>query len=407
MKRSKLEIIFLILSFCFIFGLIITYSSRGVYYYLKENGTKKIETKDLSSEILKNINKENIYYKGDSYNVIGNIENNYIFYSGILWRVISLNDSNISVISDDSITLLPYGSDGSILKSWFNDNKTELTKYETILNKLCEQNCEEYMSLLTSEKYELLGGENSYLNNKKNWWVTSTDGDSWYVKEDGTLSKDSNNHMFGVRPIINIKNIEYIYGDGTKNNPFVISNDPINSLKEAELGSYISYDNYIWKIVSKKDNIKLIMVDSLESNGNIIKKSYSNINNYFNLNDRSGIAYYLNNNFYNSLNKKYLVKGKYNIGKYNSYSYDELYNQIEAYVGLLNVGDIFLNENDNMYLLSGNTNDLKTISILKENDSLYLNFINYKSEIRPVIYLNKDAEVVNGTGNESYPYELR
>ena len=60
-----------------------------------------------------------------------------------------------------------------------------------------------------------------------------------------------------------------------------------------------------------------------------------------------------------------------------------------------------------MYLLSGNTNDLKTISILKENDSLYLNFINYKSEIRPVIYLNKDAEVVNGTGNESYPYELR
>lgn len=422
MKRSKLEIIFLVISFIFIGGLIITYSARGIYYYLKENGNKEVIKSDLSSIILNKINKDNIYYKDNKYNIIGNVENNYVFYSGILWRVISLDENTIQVITDDSITLLP--NNNKLVNTWLKDNVGEFTKYETLLSKnktcddsfdnieniSCSNKIEDYMTLLSAEQYKLIGGANSYVNNNKYWWLSNTDtsNNSWYVKDDGELNSDSLNHIYGVRPVVTINNIEYIYGNGSQDNPYIISNDAANSLYEAELGSYINYSNYVFKIVSKQNGIKLVMVNPLTINGLELTKKYSNKNNYFNLSDITNIAYYLNNTFYNTLDKKYLNKGDYNMGTYDNYAYEELYNnKINSYIGLLNVGDLFLNENDNMYLLSENTNDLKTISILKENDTLYYDFVTYESLIKPVIYLNGNIEIANGIGNSNYPYELR
>ena len=102
-----------------------------------------------------------------------------------------------------------------------------------------------------------------------------------------------------------------------------------------------------------------------------------------------------------------MKKGDFYIGKFDTYDLEELYNEkFNAYVGLLTVGDIFVTQNIDMYLLSSVTDD-NTIPVLNKNNSLFYNFISYESGIKPVIYLDNKLEVKGGMGDENYPFELR
>lgn len=428
MKRViKKEKIFRFCSVIFLSSLFIFFSFRLVYNYMKEQKANSlIDNGMLSTKIINNLKKENYLYNDNKYILKNLVENNYISYSGILWRIVSVDDGKIKLVSDENVTVLPFGKnydESNVIKwlnSTFKSNLTQpdlfITEFDSCVNNVDKieksdcNNSKNYVSLLSMNDYIDAGANNSYLNNNTYFWLSAlNESEPWYVFDNGGLKTDSNNHIYGVRPVILLNDIEYIYGNGTKSSPYIISNEPVDTLSEIELGSYIDYSGYTWKVVSKDEtSVKVVLSTPLKLNDEEIKKIYSKKYNYYNLNDSTGIAYYLNHTFYNTLkDKKYLKKGDFYIGKFDTYDLEELYNEkVNAYVGLLTVGDIFVTQNIDMYLLSSVTDD-NTIPILNKNNSLFYNFISYESGIKPVIYLDNKAEVKGGMGDENYPFELR
>lgn len=428
MKRViKKEKIFRFCSVIFLSSLFIFFSFRLVYNYMKEQKANSlIDTGMLSTKIINNLKKENYLYNDNKYILKNLVENNYVSYSGILWRIVSVDDGKIKLVSDENVTVLPFGKnydESNVIKwlnSTFKSNLTQpdlfITEFDSCVNNVDKieksdcNNSKNYVSLLSMNDYIDAGANNSYLNNNTYFWLSAlNESEPWYVFDNGGLKTDSNNHIYGVRPVIVLNDIEYIYGNGTKSSPYIISNEPVDTLSEIELGSYIDYSGYTWKVVSKDETgVKVVLSTPLKLNDEEIKKIYSKKYNYYNLNDSTGIAYYLNHTFYNTLkDKKYLKKGDFYIGKFDTYDLEELYNEkVNAYVGLLTVGDIFVTQNIDMYLLSSVTDD-NTIPILNKNNSLFYNFISYESGIKPVIYLDNKAEVKGGMGDENYPFELR
>lgn len=428
MKRViKKEKIFRFCSVIFLSSLFVFFSFRLVYNYMKEQKANSlIDNGMLSTKIINNLKKENYLYNDNKYILKNLVENNYVSYSGILWRIVSVDDGKIKLVSDENVTVLPFGKnydESNVIKwlnSTFKSNLTQpdlfITEFDSCVNNVDKieksdcNNSKNYVSLLSMNDYIDAGANNSYLNNNTYFWLSAlNESEPWYVFDNGGLKTDSNNHIYGVRPVILLNDIEYIYGNGTKSSPYIISNEPVDTLSEIELGSYIDYSGYTWKVVSKDEtSVKVVLSTPLKLNDEEIKKIYSKKYNYYNLNDSTGIAYYLNHTFYNTLkDKKYLKKGDFYIGKFDTYDLEELYNEkVNAYVGLLTVGDIFVTQNIDMYLLSSVTDD-NTIPILNKNNSLFYNFISYESGIKPVIYLDNKAEVKGGMGDENYPFELR
>lgn len=428
MKRViKKEKIFRFCSVIFLSSLFIFFSFRLVYNYMKEQKANSlIDNGMLSTKIINNLKKENYLYNDNKYILKNLVENNYVSYSGILWRIVSVDDGRIKLVSDENVTVLPFGKnydESNVIKwlnSTFKSNLTQpdlfITEFDSCVNNVDKieksdcNNSKNYVSLLSMNDYIDAGANNSYLNNNTYFWLSAlNESEPWYVFDNGGLKTDSNNHIYGVRPVIVLNDIEYIYGNGTKSSPYIISNEPVDTLSEIELGSYIDYSGYTWKVVSKDEtSVKVVLSTPLKLNDEEIKKIYSKKYNYYNLNDSTGIAYYLNHTFYNTLkDKKYLKKGDFYIGKFDTYDLEELYNEkVNAYVGLLTVGDIFVTQNIDMYLLSSVTDD-NTIPILNKNNSLFYNFISYESGIKPVIYLDNKVEVKGGMGDENYPFELR
>lgn len=428
MKRViKKEKIFRFCSVIFLSSLFIFFSFRLVYNYMKEQKANSlIDNGMLSTTIINNLKKENYLYNDNKYILKNLVENNYVSYSGILWRIVSVDDGKIKLVSDENVTVLPFGKnydESNVIKwlnSTFKSNLTQpdlfITEFDSCVNNVDKieksdcNNSKNYVSLLSMNDYIDAGANNSYLNNNTYFWLSAlNENEPWYVFDNGGLKTDSNNHIYGVRPVIVLNDIEYIYGNGTKSSPYIISNEPVDTLSEIELGSYIDYSGYTWKVVSKDEtSVKVVLSTPLKLNDEEIKKIYSKKYNYYNLNDSTGIAYYLNHTFYNTLkDKKYLKKGDFYIGKFDTYDLEELYNEkVNAYVGLLTVGDIFVTQNIDMYLLSSVTDD-NTIPILNKNNSLFYNFISYESGIKPVIYLDNKVEVKGGMGDENYPFELR
>ncbi len=428
MKRViKKEKIFRFCSVIFLSSLFIFFSFRLVYNYMKEQKANSlIDNGMLSTKIINNLKKENYLYNDNKYILKNLVENNYVSYSGILWRIVSVDDGKIKLVSDENVTVLPFGKnydESNVIKwlnSTFKSNLTQpdlfITEFDSCVNNVDKieksdcNNSKNYVSLLSMNDYIDAGANNSYLNNNTYFWLSAlNESEPWYVFDNGGLKTDSNNHIYGVRPVIVLNDIEYIYGNGTKSSPYIISNEPVDTLSEIELGSYIDYSGYTWKVVSKDEtSVKVVLSTPLKLNDEEIKKIYSKKYNYYNLNDSTGIAYYLNHTFYNTLkDKKYLKKGDFYIGKFDTYDLEELYNEkVNAYVGLLTVGDIFVTQNIDMYLLSSVTDD-NTIPVLNKNNSLFYNFISYESGIKPVIYLDNKVEVKGGMGDENYPFELR
>ena len=428
MKRViKKEKIFRFCSVIFLSSLFVFFSFRLDYNYMKEQKANSlIDNGMLSTKIINNLKKENYLYNDNKYILKNLVENNYVSYSGILWRIVSVDDGKIKLVSDENVTVLPFGKnydESNVIKwlnSTFKSNLTQpdlfITEFDSCVNNVDKieksdcNNSKNYVSLLSMNDYIDAGANNSYLNNNTYFWLSAlNESEPWYVFDNGGLKTDSNNHIYGVRPVIVLNDIEYIYGNGTKSSPYIISNEPVDTLSEIELGSYIDYSGYTWKVVSKDEtSVKVVLSTPLKLNDEEIKKIYSKKYNYYNLNDSTGIAYYLNHTFYNTLkDKKYLKKGDFYIGKFDTYDLEELYNEkVNAYVGLLTVGDIFVTQNIDMYLLSSVTDD-NTIPILNKNNSLFYNFISYESGIKPVIYLDNKVEVKGGMGDENYPFELR
>ena len=441
MKKIKLSNILITINILFLIGCVIYYGSRMYKYYRLEN-PKLEDIKTLYDMVTqgKNIVKkgDGLYKEENSYYYKGKNVNNYLKYSGRLWRIVSVdNNGTLKLITEDLQTSLVWSIDAdydtSYLRSWLNDNditiksfyssldNTEIlidtkTCYDEINDKnvTCEKFVSDKVGTLSVYEYEKSGSSDGYLNIGSYWWTSNNNKDNkaWYVYSKGTINNEvssgSNFYSYGVRPTITINaKISNFKGEGTKENPYEVVFDRGNKLKDKYIGEYFKFNNLTFKILEKSDDyVKLVLSDLLKENNDYVSKSYGS-SNYFSQDD--GIGYYLNNIFYKTLEKRdNILLGSFNVGRYDkSYKYD--FNKIaeykeNAYVGLLQLGELFINDCDNYLLMSRTITSDKTIYQVLENGKIYVGNLDSEKYVRPVIYVNPNIEIKKGSGSANDPW---
>ena len=288
--KNKKYLIFIILSILFLGFMISFYGYRLVHYYLIENpsGSKLKENTSLVDEIInknKIVNEGNgLYFDDNNYIFKGQVNNNYVYYSGLLWRIVKINkDGSIKLISEEVLTSLYWDNtdnfEDSTLNNWLNDKiLTKLSHQEylsninicvDILDKVENKECEKYFNkqkigFLSVDEYIESKGKQSYLNNGKSYWLSNPDynGNMWYVNSDGGLSNVNSDSNYGIRATILLKDgIVNISGDGTFDKPFIIENDNYTNLSQVNIGMYLNYSNYKWRVIDKNETgIKVVPI---------------------------------------------------------------------------------------------------------------------------------------------------
>lgn len=446
MKKKKLKFknIFIFLNILFLLGCCIFYGSRMIHYYRIENPKAK-DVKTLKELITlgKNLtdsgdglykDKDNYYYKGKNVS-------NYLSYSGRLFRIVSIDDKGyIKLITEDAQTSMVWGVnqdfDNSYIKAWLNedcesyksflyslDNTTGvLVNTKTCIDKIdgktvtCDKFTESTVGLLSVYEYDLAGAADSYLNIGSYWWTSNKDNDdnTWYVYKKGSVNNNSSSgntyNSYGVRPVITINGkLSNFKGSGTKSDPYKITFDQGKNLVDKYVGSYITYSNIKWRIIEKdKGYVKIATADGLKNGTDYILTTYGSKNLF---SQDYGIGYYLNTAFYNSLdNKDYILKGIFNNGKYdrtNKYNLTKTNEYTETCnVGLLQLGELFINDIDRYYLATRTLTSENTIYQVLEDGKIYVGNLKEEMKVRPTLYLKPDLEIKNGTGSIDDPYKI-
>lgn len=419
-KRPKQ--IFKILSFLLFFIMIFAYSFRLIYYYKIEHPAIEKEP-TLSSKIIEN-SEQNLKTIDSDYVFYGTSENNYISYSNQLWRILKVNENGtITLVNNDIVSTLAYGYETNLFEQSYVYNWLQNEYFKTLNNpnnylvesdycintgKTKEENCKEVFSskigLLAYYNYVEAGANNSYLNIGKYFWTLtpSENNKTWYIfKEGGVNDKSyegSTYYSYGIRPVITLKaNINYMGGNGTKDSPYIFEEK-----EQLGIGSYVKYGEYIFRIIKKDDtSIYLASSELLD-----ISHIFSNNSSTYNKNDYNSLYNYLNNTFYNQLDKTLLKDGTWYNGSYNietNYNYQTIYqNSITAKIGLMNISDLFTTDLDDYYTMTS-YNDQMVISI-QQNGLVYSSEISEKKNIRPVICITNSIQVISGTGSINDPY---
>ena len=445
-KKSKLRIqnIIILINTLIILGIMCFYGYRLVYYYKIEH-PKVDKTLTLSETITlkKNITTINdgLYKEDNSYVFKGILVNNYLEYSGYLFRIISIDENNnIKLITDKSLTNLAWGIDGnynnSYIKTWLNSEEEHKGIFYKSLNnptnylvdtnfctetvnedsKECVNNTVDKVGLLSLAEYKRAGGSKSYLHTSNNWWLSNpSDEGIWYVYSNGQINDVSNMgndyYSYGVRPVITLRGtLALISGDGTLNNPYKIENEGDNVLKSKNVGKYVKYSDLTWRIIEKNDSYIRLALDGFIKENEEDKlmnfSSYSNV--YSSSND---IGKYLNTTFYETLDNTYMVSGVVYTNRYDStvdFDYNGIFaSNITAKVGMMQVGDLFMNDYSDYYLVSRTSTYVGTVYKVVEGNGLYADLPTEQAKIRPTIFLNIDSPIIEGDGTITSPYVIR
>lgn len=408
------EKILIITSILFIVVCLLFYGNRLIKYYKIYN--PKID--GVAQELIMNsiVKNSTIVYENDGlYRVSGMYvykganANNYIMYSNMLWRIIKFNtDGSLDVVLDNNINMLKWNEDVTsftetdvykYLNEYFYNliDKTNLTTTTICndnINDLNKITCENksnnaYVRLLSVSEYLTSKSELSYISDS-NIWLTNTKDDSvWNVNND-SLSFSEPNNMYYVKPVVTLKNTTILKsGKGTKEEPYVVEQS-----KDLSVGSFVKLGDDIWVIYDKQnETYKLSLNNYLDS------KPFGN-NNTFDVSEEDSLAYYLNNDYYNSLTyKNILVNADWYSGEYNSYK-DVLSSKVNSKVGLLSVADLKLNKLSDYYLITKSDKKvyLYSVAVLDSNPTI-------SNKIVPTIAILKH-NITSGEGTINNPYIL-
>lgn len=442
-KKMKLKYdnIFIVFSILFLGMLFIFYGVRFIYFYSIEK--KKPKTiQDASFATLLVNNDKNLKKDGKKYYYTGKDINNYVMYSGMMFRIISVENGYIKLVSDDTVSslVMTYDQrdyDKSYANIWLNkiegedysgvfsnyliDNTKYLVNTNTCIDtvsdyekvKKCEKYNKDYLvGLLSVDEYLKSGANNGFLNNGSYFWLSNINdnGNYWYVFDKGGLSDKSktevNYHSYAIRPTITLnKDVYLISGDGSKETPYVFEQNDNKLLVNRNIGEYLNYGGYLWRIINFKDgNVGLALAEALKVDNEEMLKLYDlEGSSYYN----SNYYNYLNTTFINSMNDKSLiVKNNWFDGTYNadsSFDYRHIYSHsVEANVGLLNVGDMYLYDVDEAFLMTPSSKDM--VYCLKDN-KIFIEKMATKLKMRPVIYINGKVNI-KGNGTREIPFEI-
>lgn len=420
--------IFCFVSFIFLMICCIWYGGRAIYFYLDSRKSIKNEAKTLAQTVLnadsniKKINDNSYFYK--------KAKNNYVVYSNLVWRIVKINNkNNVTLVLDDSITDLAYGKgkkyDNSYIIKWLNGKKTfagklnDKTKYLTktktcvdnikdMKNITCKKTDEDnYLSLLSIVDYINTGGNNSFINDDKNNYLINKDnkGNIWYINENGKLDSSNGEDIYGVRPVITLKDsVSIVSGDGSKNSPYTIED------KNELFASYVKLGNDVWRVYDFDDNyVKLSLNDYVKFQDSELEYNYSKKNYIFDKDEYGSYAYYLNRKFLNNLSyNNLIIENTYNNGIYgedNKFNYAKISdNPIKAKVYMLSVGDALVNNDlENYFLATGISEGDSYIYTVNKNNTLEDVNVNEEKYVIPCISI-KRTNLKYGSGTVNDPY---
>ncbi len=428
-KKNLAKKYFIIVSATFICGLLFAYGTRLVHFYLKENksseGEETREKANYFSEVLENtINVTDtnggLYLDKESYIYKYATEDNYLWYSGQLWRLLRVNeDKTITMITDDSISLLQLKyEENDYLEEFLNEfyeklDKTYLVSFNVCNDKIvegktvkCEETKEANISLLDVYSYNKAGNSKSFLNNKTAFWLNNKNDEENYIyaTAEGSISIGSD-IAHNIRPVVTLKDkIKLVSGEGTKENPYIITEKESTKITDSVVGEYIKYNDSIWRVIEiNETSIKAIKTTCIEDeNGECIVSKFGSSIKYLN----STLYKYLNNTYYKNLeNNDFIIKGNFYNGVYTNYDYKELRSStVEAYVGLPKIAEYYSQNNLNSYLITPNTID--TVYTINDDGYYYLVAPSNELNIYPVVNFDIELNIVAGNGTIGSPYEL-
>ena len=428
-KRRKLNIqkTFCTISAGFILACIIFYGYRFITLYLENQKNIKTESNTITKAIIdNNDNNKNFKAVGNEYYFINDADNNYVIYSNILWRVVKINnDNSIKLISNDNLSYLAFDNEisdfsSSYVNRWLNTDmltnqidKNYLTNDKICIDNITKTNttkCEQYnndynFGLLSLIDYAIAGGEDSYLNNEKFFYLSSINNNEvWYVNSRGKLNSSTGEKLYGIRPTITIKsNVNYTEGDGSQKNPYIIKTENV-------FGSYVKFNDNLWQIYEIDDNIvKLSLTNYLKTNDTDLEHIYSYKTYYHNDTDYNSLAFYLNQTYINKFNNQetILTTSWANGILDTNYDYKNcLETTVETKIATLSIGNIILNDSlSDYFLMSGNENNKNIVYKVKENGSIDEINVDEEAKVIPTIAISKD-KLSKGKGTKNDPYEV-
>ena len=449
-KRKVLKItpVLIALNVLVLLVIVAFYTVRLVKYYKKENGHKNTDETVLLVDTLK---KKQSYLDDTKglvlndetgvYTYKGEVNDNYVMYSGLMYRILGIDtEDNIKMVSEDNITLiypeLKNGYEKSSINKWLNasDEKFSGIYEQTLVNAdsllintnfcndviddvsniTCDSSLNNYKaSLLSLHDYKLAGGKESFLNNGSIFYLgtLNSKNDQYYVTNEGEIAlNEKDSKAITIKPVITVSGgAEYLGGNGTKEKPYIIEKHKVETIGDAYVNNIVRINDVDYKIIEVQNSkVKLTSVDVLQKDEKPYTIKFGGSNSAYTTTNTVGK--YLNNTYLNSLDiKDYVVNGDYYIGSLALTNLDYAYARdakVKAKVGMLTIGDMFINETSNTFTLLRGMEAPNIINVINENGNIFADTISAKYSVRPAFYVKSDIEIKSGLGTKESPYEL-
>lgn len=367
----------------------------------------------------------------------GSNPNNYVWYSGKLWRVVSLdNDGNAKMVTNDIVTVIPYGNSNqefinTFAYQWLNNDfynslknpDKYLLEFDYSIDKVSSsakpngRKKSFKVGLLHPYEYSMTNNHGNYLNINMTYALLPYINNSniWIINNKGELINQDSSLYIGIRPTINLnKDIDIVGGKGTVNDPYRLSGDNEKYLANSPLnsrysGEYVNFNDMLFRIVSINNDItKLVSVNNV---------TVSKFDNYSsNYTNNTTVHDYLSNTWVSSLNSKYSSMLEYdnlyngNISNGSSYK-NGINSSFKTKVGIPSVGEMFsswINENNSLgdsFCIANNVTNGKVATINSNNSLIETNVFELVG-VKVTINLKSNVVISSGIGTITSPFQI-
>ena len=424
----------------------ITYSASDSLNNKSEVTRKVVVEESLSNVVREATSDTNGYYKGDALN-------NYVMFNNMTFRIVKINSNNtVTIASDEVLANVDYTNDGrfadSSLDSWLNDYFYNLleSKYKKLItsSKWCDDvlNADNYMAtecsrssakrnvgILSIQDYNnTLADDISFLDFGGIVWYANLDSNNnpWTMTDlyDYPLKSEPMNqeYLFNVRPAVTLKkNTKVLSGDGSEADPYIlVENDSARRntlINERQIGEYINYSGYTWRIAGINDDTTEIIMTGVVTNDDVeLQIGYNNSGaKVYNPNKKGNIGYQVINEMTKYVSTDLFTKTKVEVPIYNNkVTYKgkkdtKTYNNI---VTIPSVFDIFTAKGDNSsdggywYIDSSKEDGVKTV-MYPAGTVTYTTVTDDRTEgVKIKAYLKSDVFITDGDGSLEHPYTI-
>lgn len=424
----------------------ITYSASDSLNNKSEVTRKVVVEESLSNVVREATSDTNGYYKGDALN-------NYVMFNNMTFRIVKINSNNtVTIASDEVLANVDYTNDGrfadSSLDSWLNDYFYNLleSKYKKLItsSKWCDDvlNADNYMAtecsrssakrnvgILSIQDYNnTLADDISFLDFGGIVWYANLDSNNnpWTMTDlyDYPLKSEPMNqeYLFNVRPAVTLKkNTKVLSGDGSEADPYIlVENDSARRntlINERQIGEYINYSGYTWRIAGINDDTTEIIMTGVVTNNDVeLQIGYNNSGaKVYNPNKKGNIGYQVINEMTKYVSTDLFTKTKVEVPIYNNkVTYKgkkdtKTYNNI---VTIPSVFDIFTAKGDNSsdggywYIDSSKEDGVKTV-MYPAGTVTYTTVTDDRTEgVKIKAYLKSDVFITDGDGSLEHPYTI-